>query len=110
MAQIIGLHPDNLISPIDFIPGVGPALKIAKGIRFLNKARKTRKKGGVISYVNAFGDDLIGLSNVAGGYVLARATTIPLVPHVYRHRKFLIAYGPGGTATSKVDWWMDYLQ
>lgn len=110
MAQIIGLHPDNLISPIDFIPGVGPAMKIAKGVRFLKKARKTRKKGGAINYVNAFGDDLIGISNIAGGYILARATTIPLLPHVYEHRDFLLAYGPGGSALGKVQWWDGYFQ
>jgi hypothetical protein len=108
MAQIIGLSPNNLISPIDFIPGVGPALKIAKGVRFLNRARKTRKGKGAINYINAFGDDLMGLGNVASGYVLARATTVPLVPHVYRHRKFVMAYG-GGTAIDKTNWWLDYL-
>ena len=110
MAQIIGLHPDNLISPIDFIPGVGPIMKIHKGIRLINKARKTRKKGGVVNYVNAFGDDLNGLANVTGGYMLAKMTTLPLIPYAVEHRDLLYAYGPGGTASAKVDWWIDYLQ
>lgn len=110
MAKIIGLSPNNLISPVDFVPGVGPALKIAKGIRFLKMARRTRKGKGAVNYINAFGDDLIGLSNIAGGYVLARATTIPLVPHAIRHKDLLYAYSPSGTASAKIDWWMDYFQ
>lgn len=109
MAQIIGLHPDNLISPIDFIPGVGPIMKIHKGVRLINKARKTRKGKGIVNYINAFGDDLSGLANIASGYVLAKTTTLPLIPHAIEHRDFLFAYAPGGTATRKVDWWLDQL-
>jgi hypothetical protein len=109
VAQIIGLHPNNLISPIDFVPGVGPALKIAKGVRYLNRARKTRKGKGVVNYINAFGDDLIGLSNIGGGYLLARATTIPLIAPAYKNRQMLLAFSPSGSATQKIDFFLDYL-
>jgi len=105
---LIGVHPDNLISPIDFIPGVGPAIKIAKGVRFINKARKTRKRGGIISYINAVEDDVRGLGHLAGGYLLARATTVPLIAPAIKHQREIRLYAPGSTASQKADYWYDY--
>ena len=41
---IIGLSPNNLISPIDFVPGLGPLNKLRKGYR----AAKAAKKSGYL--------------------------------------------------------------
>ena len=40
---IIGLSPNNLISPIDFVPGLGPFNKARKGVIWANRARKSKK-------------------------------------------------------------------
>ena len=108
MAQIIGLHPDNLISPIDFVPGVGPLVKIGKAIRLFKNARKTRKKGGVINYINSFGDDALAFGNLISAGALARLTTVPLVKPAYDNRSAIMAFTPGmASAGRKHEFFVD---
>jgi len=46
---IIGLSPSNLISPIDFVPGLGPANKFRKAHRAYRAAKKSGYLGSKVN-------------------------------------------------------------
>lgn len=98
--DLIGWSPDNWISPIDFIPVVGPLVKLNKAFKLFKTAKKTRKGSGAIGYINAVAYDVGGLLNLAGAYALSRATTIPAIRHAANNQAELRYILPGGSNTA----------
>ncbi len=74
----IGLSPNNFLSPIDFVPGIGPLNRLRKAVKYANQARKSRKASGLIGkgkmYVNTGMASVHGILGSAGMYVDYRFT------------------------------------
>ena len=66
----VGLSPSNFISPIDFVPFLGPFNRLLKAGKYLNRARKSRYASGLIGkgryYTNLGMGTLQGSLGVGG--------------------------------------------
>lgn len=75
---LIGLSPSNFLSPIDFVPFLGPANRLRKAAKYANTARKSRLASGLIGkgryYTNAGLASIQGALGTAGMYLDYHAT------------------------------------
>lgn len=78
----IGLSPSNFLSPIDFVPFLGPVNRLRKAAKYANTARKSRWASGLIGkgryYTNAGLAAVQGTLGTAGMYLDMAATKMAL--------------------------------
>jgi len=61
---LIGLSPSNFLSPIDFVPFLGPVNRLRKAGKYLNVARKSRLASGLVGKGRYYTN--LGLGTIQG--------------------------------------------